>query len=110
MKYDDQKVSLNLSANKNGMKNRRVEGTATNILFANTKVFPASPFCIFENARTISVDRGKETMNPPRTGFVFDNHSTNESTIDVNATFNAISAKLAPSKSLTSFWRSPRIR
>lgn len=84
-------MSFNLSANRNGMKNRRVDGTAIKILLAKTNVFPASPFCIFEKAKTISVDSGNETINPPRTGFVFDNHNTNESNVGVSTTLIIIS-------------------
>lgn len=69
-------MNLNLSAIKNGTKNKSVAGIPTIILFANKTVFPGSCPCTLDIAKTIKVEIGSETINPPKIGLVFEIHKT----------------------------------
>jgi hypothetical protein len=69
---------------------------ATKMLLAKTKEFPASPLWSFEKASTMSVEIGRETIKPPKTGFVLESHSTKDKINDVSTTLRATSNKIFP--------------
>lgn len=60
------------------------------MLLASSTVLPASWPCILDKAKTIKVDRGSETIKPPKIGLVFETHKTSVNIDEVKNKFKSI--------------------
>lgn len=76
--YVCQKLRLKLFENMNGIKNNNDNGIAKSILLANNNVFSTLLCSKYEKIIAIMLTRGKQIINPDRTGFLIESQLTND--------------------------------